>query len=92
VTTLRDSRSSVHFWKVRIEEPDPDKIFRVGVVFGPSGHGKSSLAKAGLLPRLSRSVIPISIEATAQDTEARLLRGLRKHNPDLSPISISRTR
>ncbi len=74
---------SVHFWKVRIEEMDPDKTFRVGVVFGPSGCGKSSLVKAGLLPRLSKSVIPIYIEATAQETEARLLRGLRKHNPDL---------
>ena len=74
---------SVHFWKVRIEERDPDKTFRVGVVFGPSGCGKSSLVKAGLLPRLSKSVIPIYVEATAQDTEARLLRGLRKHNPDL---------
>ncbi len=34
---------SVHFWKVRIEEMDPDKTFRVGYIFGPSGCGKSSL-------------------------------------------------
>ncbi len=74
---------SLHFWKVRIEEMDPDQTFRVGVVFGPSGCGKSSLVKAGLLPRLSKSVVPIYIEATAQETEARLLRGLRKHDPDL---------
>ena len=74
---------SVHFWKVRIEEMDPDKTFRVGYIFGPSGCGKSSLVKAGLLPRLSKPIIPIYIEATGEDTEARLLRGLRKHNPDL---------
>src|SRR5947209_366517 len=47
---------SVHFWKVRIEEMDPDKTFRVGVIFGPSGCGKSSLVKAGLLPRLADHV------------------------------------
>ena len=74
---------SVHFWKVRIEEMDPDKTFRVGDIFGPSGCGKSSLVKAGLLPRLSKPIIPIYIEATGEDTEARLLKGLRKQYPDL---------
>ena len=74
---------SVHFWKVRIEEMDPDKTFRVGYIFGPSGCGKSSLVKAGLLPRLSKPIISIYIEATGEDTEARLLRGLRKQYPDL---------
>ena len=74
---------SVHFWKVRIEEMDPDKTFRVGYIFGPSGCGKSSLVKAGLLPRLSKPIISIYIEATGEETEARLLRGLRKHYPDL---------
>src|SRR5271165_202741 len=74
---------SVHFWKVRIEEMDPDKTFRVGYIFGPSGCGKSSLVKAGLLSRLSKPIISIYIEATGEETEARLLRGLRKHNPDL---------
>ena len=70
---------SVHFWKVRIEEMDPDKTFSVGVIYGPSGCGKSSLVKAGMLPRLADSVIRIYVEATANDTEARLLRELRKH-------------
>src|SRR5271157_4520279 len=74
---------SVHFWKVRIEEMDPDKTFRVGYIFGPSGCGKSSLVKAGLLPRLSKPIISIYIEATGEDTEARLLRGLRKQYPNL---------
>ena len=74
---------SVHFWKVRIEEMDPDKTFRVGYIFGPSGCGKSSLVKAGLLPRLSKLVTSIYIEATGEETEALLLRGLRKQYPDL---------
>ena len=74
---------SIHFWKVRIEEMDPDKTFSVGVIYGPSGCGKSSLVKAGMLPRLADSVIRIYVEATANDTEARLLRELRKHVPNL---------
>lgn len=74
---------SIRFWKTRIEEMDPDNTFSVGLIYGPSGSGKSSLVKAGLLPRLSKDVIAVYIEATAEDTETRLLKGLRKHCPDL---------
>jgi serine/threonine protein kinase len=34
---------SIRFWKRRIEQLDPDKSFRVGLIYGPSGCGKSSL-------------------------------------------------
>lgn len=47
-------------------------------MYGPSGCGKSSLVKAGLLPRLSEDVLIVYIEATAEQTERRLLGGLRK--------------
>ena len=33
--------------------------------------------KAGLLPRLASHVLSVYVEATADDTEARLLKGLR---------------
>lgn len=69
---------SIRFWKTRIEESDPDNTFSVGLIYGPSGCGKSSLVKAGLLPRLADSVSTIYVEATAEDTEARLLNGLHK--------------
>ena len=49
----------------RIESIDADKTFRVGLIYGASGCGKSSLVKAGLLPRLAKQVMPIYIEATA---------------------------
>ena len=74
---------SIRFWKTRIEEMDPDRTFPVGLIYGPSGCGKSSLVKAGLLPRLAGHVISIYVEATADDTEARLLRGLRRQCPGL---------
>jgi hypothetical protein len=74
---------SIRFWKTRIEETDPDRTFPVGLLNGPSGCGKSSLVKAGLLTRLAAHVAAVYVEATAEDTETRLLRGLRKHWPDL---------
>jgi serine/threonine protein kinase/formylglycine-generating enzyme required for sulfatase activity len=74
---------SLRFWKTRIESIDPDATFKVGLIYGPSGCGKSSLVKAGLLPRLGKNVLPVYIEATAHETEARLLRALRTVCPDL---------
>ncbi len=76
---------NLRFWKTRIEATDADTTFRVGLIYGPSGCGKSSLVKAGLLPRLSKEVLVVYIEATAGETEARLLRGVRKACPELSP-------
>jgi serine/threonine protein kinase/formylglycine-generating enzyme required for sulfatase activity len=69
---------SIRFWKARIEEKLPERTFRVGVIYGPSGSGKSSLVKAGCLPRLERRVWPVYIEANATDTEANLKQALEK--------------
>jgi serine/threonine protein kinase/formylglycine-generating enzyme required for sulfatase activity len=76
---------SIRFWKARIEATDAEKTFRVGLIYGPSGCGKSSLVKAGLLPRLASHVVSRYIEATPDETEARLLGTLRKAFPDLPP-------
>jgi formylglycine-generating enzyme required for sulfatase activity len=74
---------SLRFWKTRIEETDADKTFSVGLLYGPSGCGKSSLVRAGLLPRLAEDVLTVHVEAAADQTEARLLNGLRKRCPEL---------
>ncbi len=74
---------SIRFWKRKIEQIDPDLTFKVGLIYGPSGCGKSSLVKAGLLPRLAKHVLPIYIEATTEETEARLLKGVHKVCPEL---------
>jgi serine/threonine protein kinase len=78
---------SVRFWKQRIEQVDADKTFRVGLIYGPSGCGKSSLIKAGLLPRVGEHILPVYVEATAEETEARLLKGMRKACHELPPGS-----
>jgi formylglycine-generating enzyme required for sulfatase activity len=77
----RDSNGlprSVRFWKTSIEETNRSATFSVGVIYGPSGSGKSSLVKAGLLPNLSQNVITNYLEATGDQTEARLLQSLRR--------------
>jgi serine/threonine protein kinase/formylglycine-generating enzyme required for sulfatase activity len=75
---------SIRFWKGRIEAKEADSTFSVGLIYGPSGCGKSSLVKAGLLPRLEKSVTAVYVEATGEETEARLLKGLRRQVPDLA--------
>ncbi len=75
---------SIQFWKRKIEQIDADLTFKVGLIYGPSGCGKSSLVKAGLLPRLGKHVLPVYVEATPDETETRLLKGLRKACPELS--------
>lgn len=73
---------SVRFWKSRILSTGNDG-FRIGVVYGPSGSGKSSFLKAGVLPQLGNAVTTVYIESTPLETETRLLKGLRKAFPDL---------
>ncbi len=76
---------SVNFWISRIEELDPDQTFRVGLIYGPSGSGKSSFIKAGVLPRLSQDVIAHYIECTPVGTTDQILRAIRKSCPELPP-------
>jgi serine/threonine protein kinase/formylglycine-generating enzyme required for sulfatase activity len=74
----------LRFWKSRIETADPDRAFRVGLIYGPSGCGKSSMVKAGLLPRLAPQICAIYVEAAGAQTGSRLQRGLRRLFPALS--------
>jgi serine/threonine protein kinase/formylglycine-generating enzyme required for sulfatase activity len=83
---------SIRFWKTRIETVDADETFAVGLIYGPSGCGKSSLMKAGLLPRLDRSVRVIYLEATSDKTESTLLNALRRRIPELpQALTLSQT-
>ena len=83
---------SIRFWKTHLEETEPHRTFPVGVLYGPSGCGKSSFVKAGLVPRLSRDVVAIYVEATSDDTEARILSGIRKRLPGINhSLSLAAT-
>ncbi|MFM8213543.1 MAG: protein kinase domain-containing protein, partial [Pirellula sp.] len=78
---------SVAFWKKKIEQRDPEKTFGLGMLIGPSGSGKSSLVKAGIVPRLPSKIVSIHLDATAEDTEERLLQSLKKRFSGLQEVS-----
>lgn len=63
----------IRFWKTRVESRDVDETFRIGLVYGPSGSGKSSLMKAGLLPKLGDDITGVYFDLTGVDDEQRLL-------------------
>jgi eukaryotic-like serine/threonine-protein kinase len=73
----------IRAWKRRIEERDESRAFSVGLLYGPSGSGKSSLLKAGVIPRLSRHVRAIYVPASATGTEARIRVALNREIGDL---------
>lgn len=64
--------------KIRIDAREAEDAFRVALIYGPSGSGKSSLMQAGLVPLLDSAVEVVSVEANAKHTESRLLSALQK--------------
>lgn len=74
----------IAFWKQLIEQTDAEQTISVGLIYGPSGCGKSSLLKAGLLSHLSQDVVAVYVEATPDEAETRILRGIEKRLPELS--------
>jgi eukaryotic-like serine/threonine-protein kinase len=74
---------SIRTWKRLIDEKDPARTFTVGLLYGPTGSGKSSLIKAGVIPRLAGHVRAVYVESTSAGTEASVLAALRREWPDL---------
>ena len=82
----RDSKGLpeiLRFWKTFLEPGHSPSQSPVGLMYGPSGSGKSSLVKAGLLPRLNKLVIPLYVETTSDDTELRVRNCLKNQFPQL---------
>lgn len=68
---------AIEFWLRSVEARDSSPAFRVGLIHGPSGSGKSSLVRAGVLPRLPEHVVSVYVEAGA-DLEPALVAALRQ--------------
>jgi serine/threonine protein kinase/formylglycine-generating enzyme required for sulfatase activity len=77
----------ITFWKRQIEASEiasGERTFSVGVVFGPSGSGKSSLVRAGVLPNLDPNQVEYAIlECSAENTENKLKASLCEACPSI---------
>ncbi len=62
-------------WVSHRDEDDPES-HRVGVISGPTGCGKSSFVRAGVLPILDPRVVPVIVEASVDLTERQLAAGI----------------
>lgn len=85
---------SISFWVQRITSRDPNLTFRIGVLMGLSGSGKSSLIRAGVLPLVSEMCIAVFVEAKPNDLEIDLVSGIHRvfpqfaSEPDLRELLI----
>ncbi|MEM6471419.1 MAG: protein kinase [Planctomycetota bacterium] len=86
---------SIRFWKNWIETSRSPGVARttqspVAFLYGPSGSGKSSLLRAGLIPRVEDGSRIALIESSREHTEDDVLRELRRIYP-LLPEGASLT-
>ena len=68
----------VRFWTRKIEDRSRGRTFRVGLLYGSSGCGKSSLMHAGVLPLLEAAVDVLTVESSPSGVEAALLERLEE--------------
>ncbi|MEZ6117641.1 MAG: LamG-like jellyroll fold domain-containing protein [Pirellulaceae bacterium] len=80
----------MRFWQSQIDKVD-ETTFRIGLLSGVSGSGKSSFVKAGLIPRLAAAVRPIFIEAATDETESRLLAAIHQRVPQTAQLELVET-
>lgn len=78
---------ALSFWLKRIML-DGQNPFRIGLLAGASGSGKSSLVKAGIIPRLGSEVVPLFVEASAEHTETAMLETIVRKHPDLAGCDL----
>ena len=74
---------SIGRWRERIESRIATETFPVGLLYGPTGCGKSSWVRAGLLPLVAPHVSSAWLEAKPEGTEELLLQTLYRLCPRL---------
>jgi serine/threonine protein kinase len=70
---------SIRFWIARLGQTDQVDDVNIGIIYGPSGCGKSSFVRAGLIPRLPETVIPIYIDCTQENLTHHIVKQLQQN-------------
>jgi serine/threonine protein kinase len=68
---------SIHFWRKWASCDNVDEYASVGVLYGPSGAGKTSFVRAGLVNQLNHDICPIVIECRTGDLARRIESAIR---------------
>lgn len=80
---------SISNWTNWLNETSNDaELKRIGILAGPTGCGKTSLFRAGLLPCIESDFDVLKIEATPQGTEQRLRASVLRQFPDLEVSTL----
>jgi len=80
--TAQGTPLSIRFWKNWVATQDGDRAQCVGVLYGPSGSGKSSFVKAGLIPEIRQTTNTVYVDFTVERPVEALLSRLHKHFPE----------
>lgn len=81
---------SIAFWIDRLTLPpesSQDEPLRVGLIYGASGCGKTSLVRAGIVPRLPPSTVALVVPSSTECTHLTILQQLQRHFPFLEADS-----
>ncbi|MGB7343071.1 MAG: serine/threonine-protein kinase, partial [Pirellulaceae bacterium] len=80
---------SIAFWRRWVHSDKPLKDHPVGVLYGPSGSGKSSYVRAGLIPNLGPDVWTAYVECRPGDLADRITRIIASQIPSESKTGSS---
>ncbi|MCR9293773.1 MAG: protein kinase [bacterium] len=79
---------AIQFWIRRLESRNGTDSFPVGLIYGSSGSGKSSLLRAGILPRLDNEKCRvIYLKASGSDLPRKLLSLMQVEASELKDVT-----
>ncbi len=77
---------NLSFWINLLDQTDSEATVPIGLLYGPSGSGKSSFIRAGVIPLLNPTHQIVYVDATGTDLTARLDDAVANRFPDVTAL------